>query len=52
MIIIIRNNYIKYSDIFSEDVIKQAAVAQLFATLIERTEDGSRAPENLELAGN
>ena len=37
----ISNNYIEYSDIFSEDVIKQAAVAQLFATLIERREYAS-----------
>ena len=37
----IRNNEIEYSDIFSNDVSKQAAVTQLFSSLIERREDAS-----------
>ena len=37
----IRNNSIIYNDIFSEDVSRQAAVVQLYATLIERREDAS-----------
>ena len=37
----IRNNSIIYNDIFSEDVSRQAAVVQLYATLIERREDVS-----------
>ena len=37
----IRNNYIEYSDIFSEDVTKQAVCTVFFATLKERREDAS-----------
>ena len=36
-----RKSDIQYSDIFHYDVTKQAAVAQLFASLIERREDAS-----------
>ena len=35
------NNNISYNDILSEDVLRQAAVAQLYATIIERREDAS-----------
>ena len=36
-----RNGSIEYSDIFSQDVDRQAAITQLYATLIERREDAS-----------
>ena len=36
-----RNSSIEYGDIFSEDVDRQAAITQLYATLIERREDAS-----------
>ena len=32
---------IMYSDIYSEDIIKQAAVTKLFSTLLQRREDAS-----------
>ena len=37
----IRNDQIEDSDIFNDDVLKQAAVTQLIASLIERREDAS-----------
>ena len=37
----IRNNCISYNNIFSEDVTRQAAIVQLYTTLIERREDAS-----------
>ena len=40
----IRYNNISYNDIFSEDVSRQAAVDQLYTTLIERREDASTLP--------
>ena len=38
------NRSIKYEDIFSSDIKKQAAVTQLFASLLERREDASASP--------
>ena len=37
----IRDDNILYSDIFSDDVEKQAAVTKLFSTLLQRREDAS-----------
>ena len=36
-----RNSSIDYNDIFSDDSAKQADVAHLFATLLERREEAS-----------
>ena len=38
------NRSIKYEDIFSSDIMKQAAVTKLFASLLERREDASASP--------
>ena len=36
-----RDSDIMYSDIYSEDILKQAAVTKLFSTLLQRREDAS-----------
>ena len=36
-----RDTNILYNDIFSDDIMKQAAVTKLYSTLLERREDAS-----------
>ena len=42
-----RDTNINYNNMFSDNIDKQAAVVQLFATLLERTEDTSASTTGL-----